>query len=311
VLSVSKFVSDIVPQLHTGDVVLAAWPRASFSSQTVRMLHHSRFTHVGVVYRPSDCPDILKHRDRIFGKDVHPSRPLVAQFVNGGEMGHREKTEKGGLDLVDLQVYLEDHVDKFSHFPEGKDPSKFECGVVGVRMLLGATRDEQFYKNMEATVEKYWDVDFQRDPDKASQLDCCQCLPCCCCLRASNDDSDLICSEFAGQVYVRTGLVSDKFNPSEMVPPMWDSTRKLRLQDGVSLSKEYIFLGPTSLEERKAMGFQDISIRGPVSTKCGAGGFAGVDCSREVESRLPVDGNPSPKDGSRKVAPAPSQQEMS
>eukprot|EP00931_Biecheleriopsis_adriatica_P119166 TRINITY_DN94421_c0_g1_i1.p1 TRINITY_DN94421_c0_g1~~TRINITY_DN94421_c0_g1_i1.p1 ORF type:complete len:373 (+),score=28.70 TRINITY_DN94421_c0_g1_i1:68-1186(+) len=305
------WVANILPQLHTGDAVLCSWPRGVYNGTNIsRLMMHSRNTHIGVVYRPCDCPDVLTHRDRVFGDSVHISRPLLLQFVAGGECGHRRKTEKGGLELVDLETYLKDHADKFSHCPVevAEDPSKYEVHVEGVRMLIGVNRDEQFYKNIEEVVNQYWDNDFELSPDKRSQLDLCECLPCCCCFKARNDTSKLICSEMAAEVYIRAGLISDKLNPSEMIPAHFDTTRKLRLRGGVALTKEHIFLGPSTLEERSGMGYanmDDVSSRQNTSVSKGPGGFFGVDCSMAVRNVFPSAGIAA---SVQQVAPA--QEEM-
>merc|ERR1711939_361366 len=62
--TLASWVQDILPELHTGDVVLTSWPRGVYRDiHIARCCSHSRWTSIGLVYRPSDCPDVLKKRD--------------------------------------------------------------------------------------------------------------------------------------------------------------------------------------------------------------------------------------------------------
>jgi len=253
-----------------------------------------------MIYRPSDCLGILKHRDRMFSHDVHVSRPLMLHMISGGEQGHRIERERGGMDLLDFEVYTKDYLDKFMHanlaaFP---DPDKISHQSVGVRLLSGIVRDTAYYEKIEASIDKYlshlFKVDCRSSNIMVSQLDLCQeQLPCCSCLRAREDtEHSLICSEFVAEVYKNAGLVDSRLNPSEFVPAMFDTTRDLLLSGGAKLSHEHVLHGPKVLADRRAMGYPVLppsvasnQKRYPVnSMEFGPGGFAQVNVGKAVES---------------------------
>lgn len=292
----NDWVSTILPKLHTGDVILTSYPRGNFGTNINRCMSHSRSSHIGIVYRPSDCPSILKHRDRVFPTKVDTSRPLLLQMLGSGTVGHREQQSKdqfrhGGLDLVDLETYLRDYLDKFSY---SEHPLEMETVIVGARMLTDFDRNHDFYQQVEDVVDCNWDKPFQNDAGNVKiQIDCCQtacffCPSCISCCKAKDDAKALICSELAARVYIKTGLMKKgicgyDLNSGEMVPVHWDTSRKLRLVNGVHLSKEYIAMGPSSLEERTSMGYQKLqSDPTPTSVAHGAGGWWGVNTEHGV-----------------------------
>merc|ERR1740117_1398937 len=130
-------------------------------------------------------------------------------------MGCRNDQEHGGVDLVDLEVYVKDYLDKFSHTPHAlcPDPSVIGPHSVSVRRLTGVDRDEQFYSNFEATVNALWDKQFKASMNTANtlaaQLDMCQGVcKCCVCCQADEDLAELFCSEVAAEAYKSTGLHS-------------------------------------------------------------------------------------------------------
>lgn len=209
------------------------------------------------------------------------------------------KKAGGGLDIVDLETYLRDYLDRFSYY-ELEKAEKTDPHIVGCRMLQGLNRDLQFYKDVERVVTQAMDKPFQHSALNAQiMFDCFQCLcvglpywtnPC----TAKNDNSAYICSELVGEVYIESGLVKagicgTKLNPGEMVPPHFDSTRKLRLREGLTLSAEHIVVGPETLEARSAMRYPPIHEGAPSlnSTRCGAGGFFHVDTMKEVLTAPP------------------------
>lgn len=198
-------------------------------------------------------------------------------------MGTRHALEKGGVDLVDLETWIKDYMDKFSHSSIARDPNTNGVHQVSVRMLHGLRRERDFYQGVEHVVDKYWDTDFETDTMALNvmraQTDLCQNLPCCACLRAEEDDSMLFCSELVGAAYMASGLMDSSLNLSEFVPAMWDTTRKLCLKPGVELGVEHTCFGPASLEQRQALGYLDIDKRSNTSSHMGAGGFFGVDVS--------------------------------
>mmetsp|Transcript_79050 Transcript_79050/g.218798 ORF Transcript_79050/g.218798 Transcript_79050/m.218798 type:complete len:351 (+) Transcript_79050:130-1182(+) len=291
---IADFYQTVLPQLHTGDVVLCSWPvEGQTGTQISRCMAHTRTSHVGMVYRPSDSPGILKHRDMMFPDKVHASRPLMLHVIAAGECGPRMRTEKGGMDIVDLEVWTKDYMDKFSHCHKdcAEDVSMIGRQSFAVRMLVGVERDEAFYQAVEDVVEKYINTEFEKNVMTAnvmvSQIDVCQAMPCCCCIRARKDTSMLFCSELTADAYKHTGLIDSGLNPSEMIPAMWDTTRKLKLRGDASLTVEHVCLGPATLEERRAMGYPDMadpSVRVDLSCETfGPGGFFGVDVAQPVQ----------------------------
>lgn len=126
------------------------------------------------------------------------------------------RREKGGLDIVDLEVWLKDYMDKFSHCHRdiAEDVSQISRQSIAVRRLEGVERNEEFLLRVDEMVDKYMSTTFEENvmtPNvMAAQLDLCQNLPCCCCFRAKADMSMLFCSELSAEVYKSTGLISSK-----------------------------------------------------------------------------------------------------
>merc|ERR1712032_452108 len=106
----------------------------------------------------------------------------------------------------------------------------------------------------------------------------------------------LLCSEMIAEVHKNTGLLDKSLTSQEILPAMWDTTRRLQLPAGVSLSKEHVIFGPKTLEDRSKMGYparEDPRFAGftfPLDTSesLGAGGFYGVDVSRPINSVNPL-----------------------
>lgn len=297
-----EFFEDVLPRLHTGDIVLMSWPcEGQKGTQFSRCMAHTRTSHVATVYRPSDCMEVLKHRDRVFGDSVHPSRPLLFQALSGGECGSRTDTEKGGVELVDAEVFIKDYLDKHSHcrISTAVDPSAIGLHIVSARMLVGVERDAAFYRAFENSLTTFFNTRFEEDVMATnvmlSQIDLCQQCICCRCFLAKEDVSMLFCSELVAAVYRNANLVDQRNNVSEYVPAMFDSTRRLNLKEGVSLTKEHVLLGPGSLAERAAMGYpvlKEPMARHDTSSKAfGPGGFYGVEANKPMTNLfVPVPG---------------------
>lgn len=91
-------------------------------------------------------------------------------------------------------------------------------------------------------------------------------------------------------MYKSARLVDPELNTSEFVPAMFDTTRKLRLRDGVTLSPEQFVAGPATLEERRTMGYPDMAepaVRHGISTSFGSGGFFGVKTDVPLQMEMP------------------------
>lgn len=308
VFTMDEWVKQVLPRLHTGDIVLTSTPHYTFGTGINRCMAHTRNSHVGVVYRPSDCPEILKMRDFSFPDGVHPSRPLLAQFVGGDQVGHRERNldnynkktnpemATGGMDMVDLETYFRDYLDRYSYYKRTK-ADKTSPHIVGCRMLRGLNRDKQFYTDVERVLTQAKDKPFQHDAGNVKiMVDCCQCCCVCCpetcgmlspCTAKKSKDA-YICSEIVAELYVEAGLMKKgpcgmSLNPGEFVPPHFDSTRKLRLRDNLVLSPEYFVVGPESMRERSAMGYPEAQATPTYNSKhCGPGGFFNVDTAKEL-----------------------------
>jgi len=282
--SFDAFFSIVVPRLHTGDVFLASWPKEEVGLN--RCMMHSRSTHVGLVYRPSDCPEILRHRDRVVGDQVDMSRPLLMHVLLDGECGRRDGN---GLELVDLEVWVKDYIDKFSHSDEPEDIGPFG---VSVRMLHGVSRNESFYQAVEERLNKYWDVDYEHEDRTLGAIDLCQGsrLPCFGFEALREDDSSIFCSEFVAEVYKAAGLLDPDLSAGEFLPSFFDTSRRIALLGDACLSREHVLIGPDTLEERNALGYK----HGPPAEAAehsfeeyGPGGFWGVEVSKPLPSLEP------------------------
>lgn len=285
---------DVLSQVRTGDLIFGAWPCDTFGTALSRCMGHTRWSHIGIVYRPSDSP-LLKHRDRQFGNDVNEDRPLIVEFVAGGvgeRVGHGTT---GGLDVLDLEVFVRDYLDQVSMTDSG-----LRAGV-GVRFLRGVDRDDAFYSSLEGVVTKYFDTPFEKDfvNMSKSQYNCCNWIPwlyCWC--RPREDTSSLFCSEFVAEAYKAMGLISKRILSADMIPPKFDSTRNLRLLGGATLSREMVVWGPSTPEERLALGYppsvaassKEGKKKTSISCALGAGGFYRVDVTQPWPLKQPQEG---------------------
>merc|ERR1712203_661710 len=80
---------------------------------------------------------------------------------------------------------------------------------------------------------------------------------------------------------------------SEIIPAMFDSTRRLKLKNGVHFSEEHVIMGPKTLEDRSAMGYPERHPSVPLQTSesVGPGGFYRVDVTRPTPIiAAPTDG---------------------
>jgi len=206
-------------------------------------------------------------------------------------VGHGTKTP-GGLDVVDLEVFMHDYMDQVSMTNSGLR------AAVGFRFLEDAKRDEEFYRNIEEVVQKYYNTPFEKDPINMakSEINCCNCvpLPCYCWCRPKPDTTSLFCSEFVAEAYKAAGLLPSRIISTDVIPPKLDTTRDVHLLNGVTLSKEYVVFGPRNAEERLQMGYppseaassSDASKKLQVSTSLGPGGFYNVDVSQPIPLKL-------------------------
>jgi len=222
----------------------------------------------------------------------------MMQMTAGGEAGHRLRREKGGMDFIDLEVWFKDYMDKFQHNPTTMDPSRSGPHLVGIRRLTEYERTQAWYHSFEEAVNAHDAKYFNGDMDwqmLSSQIDCCQGVLCC--WRVGDGDQKsklrkLFCSVLAAEIYKGVGLLDESMASSEHVPAMFDTTRKLRLQGGAKLSKEFYIVGPTTEEERQQVMHYpplDPAVQGTdrgggneVSVKFGAGGFWGVDVTKPL-----------------------------
>jgi len=299
-VSFQHFFEVVAPELRTGDIVVASWPNEQdFGTGVSRCMAHSRTSHVAMIYRPSDCPSILKYRDLKFADQVHESRPLLVQMIAAGECGHRIRRETGGLEVVDFEVYAKDYLDKFQHNPQSFDPRTSAPHRMSVRTLNDFQRTQAFYEAVEAAITKHLDKPFNGAKTwnvMSSQLDMCQgCFRCYCCRvpwLANEQLDSLFCSVLIADIWKTAGLLDSKLIASEMVPAMWDTTRRIQLQQGASLSLEVSVLGPQTEQERtEAMKYPARTGQpgqgGGFDISCdefGSGGFWRVDVTKPSES---------------------------
>jgi len=302
IFAFDDFFDKVLPELHTGDAVLASWPVEQDSGTGLsRCMGHSRWSHVGLIYRPSDCPSVLKHRDLKYPDEVHESRPLMLHMIAGGECGHRIHREQGGLDILDFEVYVKDYLDKFQHNPVDFDPATSSAHLIGVRKMTNFQRSQDFYGKFEAALDahdaKYFKSGMSWNT-MASQIDCCEGLvPYRCMPWAAREQLErLFCSVLVAEVLKGTDLLDPRLLSSEFVPAMWGTTRRLLLEQGAKLSMEYVVVGPVSEEERMHhMKYPpregSSSGGGGCNVSCddfGSGGFWGVDVTRPIGSAAPV-----------------------
>eukprot|EP00450_Noctiluca_scintillans_P008942 CAMPEP_0194487658 /NCGR_PEP_ID=MMETSP0253-20130528/7866_1 /TAXON_ID=2966 /ORGANISM="Noctiluca scintillans" /LENGTH=436 /DNA_ID=CAMNT_0039327913 /DNA_START=73 /DNA_END=1383 /DNA_ORIENTATION=- len=239
----TDFFDQVMPRLHTGDIVICSWSKEDGTAST-RCLLHSKWTHVGVIYRPSDCPSILRHRDWT-GASLDPSRPMTAEVLCGGQRS------PASLYLEDFETMAKRYVDKQGML-QGREWDQFSPMVLGVRHLTGVKKDDEFYTKFEQCIERHWNMEYKMST--LTGFDLCQCCPLCKFEKAEDDPNSTFCSEFVAQLYMDLGIIDSKLDAAEFSPSFFDTTRHLWMHDG-HLSKEHVLIGPNTIEERSAMGY--------------------------------------------------------
>lgn len=269
-----EFFDKVTPQLHTGDVILCSWIVEDIGIQ--RCMMHSKWSHAGIIYRPSDCPEILTSPCNPETPSEHPSRPCIAQFImNDGT--------SPALEIDDFELYMKDYLDKHSnvgafHPDDNADTySEFE---ITVRFLHGVDRTRNFYQCVENVIQQNKNKTYGLS--QASGIDLCQANPCCFCLKsfetAEVDPNAMMCAEFVASVYQELGLINPDLNPNEFIPPMFDSSRHLWLRKGASLSMQHSTKSPETLDDRKRCGYKSqVGYAAPTGR-----GYWGVDTKKPV-----------------------------
>lgn len=266
------FFKDVMQTLQTGDIYLGAYPRP-FAKQANYMLH-SKWTHAGVIYRRSDCPEILKTPLKNSDvESVDPSRPLVAEVLNwDGEAPMGDQCP--AFTLRDFESVVlgycrqkTDLDDQFNDMKEmGKDPhterNKCPPFMVAVRRLLNPdgtpfTRTKQFYENVEAaiadTIPRTYSFDhialgvnfgqFMLEPCKAMHCPCAKMYEDVAVAGLKEEDKEAVfCGEFVANVYKKTGLLAESANANEFSPPCFDSSRHINI-NGAKLTGEFLLMG--------------------------------------------------------------------
>jgi len=252
--SYEEFYRDIMPKLHTGDIYLGGYPRSG--NKIGAFATHSRWSHVGMIYRRSDCPEILKTKCVSAGEDIywsdqiHPSRPLIAEVVQYDD-------QTPGFTLGDFEdgskMYLGQKMD-------GPEYADWEPWQVAVRFLTGVTRNTSFYQAIEECVTRNHNDMYKYDINVA--IDLCQWMaayPGCCCLqceRAPPQPGFVFCAEFVADCYQSAGLIDPDLDKAEFLPSMFDTTRALKLLEGAGLSPtEHRVVGIENEEEAVKAGF--------------------------------------------------------
>lgn len=303
------FFEEVMPELHTGDIVLCAWPVEDGLVQEKWMMH-STWTHCGMIYRPSDCPQILKQVDEDYGAQSHPSRPLILQFLCDDPP---RPEHPQACYIVDFEDYMKTYLDKFINTnwsktanPPGLGHSHYSPFQVAVRFLTGVSRDAAFYKSVETAVNKYKTWQYMSEFSN-SGIDFCQRCPCLAKAETTQfEESKMFCSEFVARMYQEMHLINSSLNPAEFTPPMFGTTRHVWLQSGAKLSKEHYLKGCNSRHERQIQGYKSRPgefFPGPY----GVNGSWGVDVSRPVNVLWPDNsGGSSPPPGSVPTGSRPS-----
>mmetsp|Transcript_113883 Transcript_113883/g.317089 ORF Transcript_113883/g.317089 Transcript_113883/m.317089 type:complete len:592 (-) Transcript_113883:72-1847(-) len=295
------FFEEVLSRLHTGDIFLSSWPsKPGEWAETGRCLQRTRWTHVGMVYRPSDCLTVLTSRDRIFNDQVHESRPMIMHMLVCGEMGFRDGH---GFELVDLETWVKDFLDKHSHCADPESEGQF---LAGVRLLQGVERGEAFCSKVQAKVDEFWHRPYELQDITKAGFDLCECIPNLCPTEMKSDTNSLFCSEMVAEVYKATGLLKASVNGSELIPKNFDTTSYLWLQHGASLSQEYVLCSAAGTKEREARGYKNRGNPDPVSSRFGPAGFWGVDPSKQLASSQGLPPVPSAMSAPAQLAMAPS-----
>lgn len=253
----------------SGDVVLCAWPTED-GLRASKFITHSKWSHVGFIYRPSDFPQVLKMKDQDHPDKLHHSRPMIAQMLCSEDEEH-----PSAFYLNDFELTMKDYLDKFSNCDNPEEKSPF---LVGVRFLR-YTRDRAFYESIEATIKRYANVKYNMDT--MSGIDLCQCWPCCKCNQAKVETDAMFCSEFVAQAFMDAGLINPNLNAAEFIPSMFDTTRHVWLRKGAFLSEEHVVVGPNELADRDTMGYKGQP--GYLAGERDGDGIWGTDLTKAIE----------------------------
>jgi len=148
---------------------------------------------------------------------------------------------------------------------------------------------------VEDRLNKYWDVDYEHEDRTFGAIDLCQGsrLPCFSFENLREDDSSIFCSEFVAEIYKGVGIIDSDLSGGEFLPSFFDTSRRLALFGDVSLSKEYVLVGPDTWKERSDLGYKKAGPWDPEEAversfeDYGPGGFWGVDVSKPVHSLDP------------------------
>lgn len=257
----SAFFEQIMPQLHTGDIYLGAYPRPF--AKTANFMLHSQWTHAGVIYRRSDCPTILttplKNTDEAPGD---PSRPLIAEVLDYGEGGSGDAACPS-FTLHDFETSALEYLSRKQGLEFESEEEKKKCPpfLIAVRRLLNPdgtpfTRTNEFYQNVEKAISKTMPKSYRMNPEALAVNLCQFTIPyfkklgiACSAFEAfavsgvSQEDKDgVFCGEFVADVLKETGLLENYVNTDEYSPPCMDSSRHLNVV-GAKLSCEYTVIG--------------------------------------------------------------------
>lgn len=201
---------------------------------------HSRWTHAGMIYRRSDAPQILRTAPK-GAQDIPLSRPMVAEMAN----------EESGFCLTDFESNLRDTLiscGQAEYFQNGEypgdthpdeDPAEWQVCV----RFLNVERDDEFYRSIEETISKqFYNMRYRLNDEEqvAAAMDCLNACPCFGVSEAYDDPNTSFCSEFVATAWQNAGIISDRLNCAEFTPSHFGSTRSIKLQNGASLSKEYV-----------------------------------------------------------------------
>jgi len=282
-----EFFKEIPPQLHTGDIILCSWIVEDIGIQ--RCMMHSKWSHTGMIYRPSDCPEILISPSNPDNPSGHPSRPRIAQFIMNDGVSP-------ALEIDDFEMYMKDYLDKHANVPPfhpNDNPDTYSEFEITVRFLQGVERTRNFYQSVESVINE--NKNKRYGMAMASGIDLCQANPCCFCLKsletAEVETDAMMCAEFVASAYQELGLINPDLNPNEFIPPMFDSSRHLWLRKGASLSMQHTTKGPETMDDRKRCGYKSTP---PTGCPDGSPGWWGVDTNAPVEIKWPAEEGSAP-----------------
>eukprot|EP00928_Gymnodinium_smaydae_P061765 TRINITY_DN45778_c0_g1_i1.p1 TRINITY_DN45778_c0_g1~~TRINITY_DN45778_c0_g1_i1.p1 ORF type:complete len:614 (+),score=104.82 TRINITY_DN45778_c0_g1_i1:69-1910(+) len=273
----SDFYTNIMPQLRTGDIYLGAFPR--HGALEANFMLHTKWTHAGIIYRRSDCPEILKHTLREGGvtqdnSEVDASRPLIAEVLDYGDP-NMEAFTLSDFETSSLRYLAQKpswYAGEVTKSESAEAAARVEPFMIAVRFLRNPdgtqfTRDTEFYQQIEAAITTnlkcgyafnqlplalnfgQWAIPHLKKL-KAPGLSTVEGV-----LLAENDVDEsgkdkIFCAEFVADVYQRTGLLDAKLNKNEFSPACFDSSRHLCLR-GAKLSGEHVLIGMNSKDCQK------------------------------------------------------------